>query len=104
MVYEAAEVNLSCKALGDTSFDSNFESGNLEYVVSEDLATFELYLRPDSNTHGHFQWFYFTVHSRTVQTITLVIKNFIKAKMMYRNGLRPYYRSNLSGNTAWTQL
>ena len=103
-MYESGEVSLSCKSLSDISFDSNFECGNLEYVVSDNLTKLDLYIKPESNTHGHFQWFYFKVKSRVPKKIILVIKNFLKAKMLYRTGLRPYYQSNMDDTNCWRQI
>ena len=42
-------------------FDSMFESGNLDMVVQIKEHEYDLYMRVDSNTRGHHQWFYFKV-------------------------------------------
>ena len=42
-------------------FDSEFESGNLDIVVQVDENEFDCYMRVDSNTKGHLNWFYFKV-------------------------------------------
>lgn len=42
-------------------FDSNFESGNLDLVTKAGENDYDLYMRVDTNTRGHHQWFYFTV-------------------------------------------
>ena len=48
--------------LGDELiFDSNFESGNLDFVGKVSDNEFDLMMRLDSNSKSHQQWFYFTV-------------------------------------------
>jgi len=44
-------------------FDSMFESGNLDMVVQIKEHEYDLYMRVDSNTRGHHQWFFFTVEN-----------------------------------------
>jgi hypothetical protein len=61
---------------------------------------------------AHFQWFYFKVRNRTPATLKLTIKNFLKPKMSYREGLKPFLKSvaknqkyyeQLSGNVTFKQ-
>jgi|688.fasta_scaffold309437_1 hypothetical protein len=42
-------------------FNSAFESGNLDCVIKLEEREFDLFLRIDSNTKGHVQWFYFSI-------------------------------------------
>jgi hypothetical protein len=42
-------------------FDSTFESGNLDMVVKTKPWEYDLYMRVDTNTRGHHQWFYFSI-------------------------------------------
>ena len=42
-------------------FDSNFESGNLDLVLKKKEGEYDLFMRVDTNTKGHHQWFYFSV-------------------------------------------
>lgn len=35
------------------TFDSSFESGNLDMVVQVDNSEFDMFMRVDSNTRGH---------------------------------------------------
>jgi hypothetical protein len=44
-------------------FDSMFESGNLDMVVQIREHEYDLYMRVDSNTRGHHQWFFFTLEN-----------------------------------------
>ena len=46
------------------TFDSSFESGNLDMVVQIAHDEFDMFMRVDSNTRGHHQWFYFKVENR----------------------------------------
>ena len=45
-------------------FNSSFENGNLDMVVRTGECTYDLFLRADTNTRGHFGWFHFEI-SRT---------------------------------------
>ena len=46
---------------GGLLFESRFESGNLRRAVQVSEYEYDLILRPDANTRGHTQWFYFGV-------------------------------------------
>ena len=41
------------------AFESRFESGNLRRAIQISATEYDLILRPDLNTRGHTQWFYF---------------------------------------------
>ena len=56
---------------------------NLEVVTRVKNHHYELYMRPDTNTNTHFQWFYFRVHIMRKKKVKITIKNFIKATMLY---------------------
>lgn len=43
-------------------FDSFFEGGNLDRVVKLNDFHYDLYLRPDTNTNGYCNWYYFKVN------------------------------------------
>jgi hypothetical protein len=45
-------------------FDSHFECGNLDMVYQVKDFEYDLFMRVDSNTRGHHQWFYFTVSNK----------------------------------------
>ena len=78
------------------TFEADFESSNLEVAVRKKAMDYELYLRPDTGTSTHFQWFYFRVGcGRTPKRIKFTIKNFIKSGMLYSQGLAPFFSSNL---------
>lgn len=64
-------------------FDSFFESGNLDLVVRAGEEEYNLFLRPDTNTCGHMQWFYFTVRNGKGK-VRLNICNNRKAKTLFQ--------------------
>jgi hypothetical protein len=60
-------------------FDSKFESGNLDCVLEIQPYEYDLYMRIDSNTRGHNQWFYFSIENAPKNTqMTFNICNFTK--------------------------
>jgi cytosolic carboxypeptidase protein 2/3 len=65
---------------------------------------YHLFMRADTNTRGHHQWFYFRVKNRLTQTVTLVLRNFSKGSMLYRRGLRPFARSKIDGHEHFSQI
>lgn len=40
-------------------FNSDFEGGNLDAVIQRGSSEFDLFMRVDTNTKGHTNWFYF---------------------------------------------
>jgi cytosolic carboxypeptidase protein 2/3 len=72
-------------------FDSNFESGNLDMVIKRSENEYNLYMRVDTNTRGHHQWFYFTVTvpgSWNRRTVQFTVCNFTKHVSLYNQGMR----------------
>jgi hypothetical protein len=57
-------------------------------MVSE--SEYDLYMRVDSNTKGHHQWFYFKVISRAIfsKEVKFNIVNFTKKRSLYENGMK----------------
>lgn len=83
--------------LGDSNiqFDSGFEGGNLDLVVKINCREYGLWMRPDTNTLGHEQWFDFRVRiKRKGKTLRFHVKNFNKGNLLYAEGLVPYAKSN----------
>ena len=72
-------------------FDSHFESGNLDLVVQIGENEYNLFLRPDTNTCGHMQWFYFTVKNKQKGKIKMNICNNRKAKTLFARVLTNHY-------------
>jgi hypothetical protein len=42
-------------------FDSDFESGNLDIAIEAQVNEYDLFMRVDANTRGHFSWYYFKI-------------------------------------------
>jgi len=63
-----------------------------------------MYIKPDTNTKSHFQWFYFKVKNKKVLKCKFIIKNFMKANLYYKNGLKPFYRSMLKNMNHYHQI
>ncbi len=56
-------------------------------------------MRPDTNTTSYFQWFYFRVKSlKAKKNVTFTIKNFVKSTMLYTQGLKPFFKSDIDNN------
>ena len=71
------------------SFDSMFESGNLDRVVMVSPTEYDLYMRPDTNTRGHHQWFFFKVTSRSnLRSVKFNVINFTKPRSLYEYGMK----------------
>ena len=72
-------------------FDSNFESGNLDMAIKRKDFEYDLYMRVDTNTRGHHQWFYFSVSYKEHfkgQKVRFNIVNFTKGQSLYTQGMR----------------
>jgi hypothetical protein len=61
-------------------------------------------MRADTNTKGHYQWFYFSVKNKNKKKVQFVVKNFNKSSMLYTHGLTPFVRSKESGDSGYRQL
>ena len=86
-------------------FDSAFESGNLDMVIKPKPNNYDLYMRVDTNTRGHHQWFYFSVdipECMKKQTVTFRVVNFTKPHSLYSNGMRVCY-ARKSSNYNWNK-
>lgn len=91
------------------TFDSTFESGNLLRAVQRGPAEYDLFLRPDLHTHGHTQWFYFSVRNthppdadssdldaaalRPTQVVFNIV-NLTKPDSLFSGGMRPVLYSH----------
>lgn len=65
---------------------------------------YHLYMRADTNTRTHHQWFYFKVKNKELKKITLVIKNFMKSSLLYRRGLKPFVKSFKNEDEYYSQI
>lgn len=88
------EVTLSATApftpsVSGLTFESHFESGNLEMVTEAVPNEFTLLLQNDINTRGHTQWFFFKVMHTTAQhSVTMSIVNFEKSNSLFSHGMK----------------
>ncbi|GIL75186.1 hypothetical protein Vretimale_7859 [Volvox reticuliferus] len=75
-------------------FESRYESGNLRRAVQVYPYEYDLILRPDINTRGHTQWFFFSVtNTRAGCRYKFNIINLLKEDSLYNDGMRPLVHS-----------
>ncbi len=77
------------------SFDSDFESGNLDFVVQRSPSVFDLFLKIYSNTRGHSQWYFFSLVLKAFdglmsKSIKVNIMNLTKTNSLYKHGMKPF--------------
>ena len=99
-------MNPTLKPTEEVIFDSNFESGNLDAAIKVNENEYDLFMRVDTNTRGHIQWFNFSVKNNGVKKIKLNIVNFRKFKTLYNRGMKPFVFSeyrNQTKNQGWFQ-
>lgn len=70
-------------------FDASFESANLDCAIKVSEDEYDLFLRVDSNTRGHTQWFYFEVSSPKKRKVQLNICNLGRGRTLYEKVHRP---------------
>mmetsp|Transcript_19309 Transcript_19309/g.21879 ORF Transcript_19309/g.21879 Transcript_19309/m.21879 type:complete len:674 (+) Transcript_19309:211-2232(+) len=71
-------------------FESRFESGNLRRAIKVDDYEYDLIVRPDYNTKGVTQWYFFSVaNTRRGHTYRFNLINFLKPDSLYNYGLKP---------------
>ena len=85
LFYRAFEVmNPTLNLESEFTFNSVFESGNLDCAIKVQENEFDLFLRIDSNTKGHVQWFYFSIRNgNRCEKVKLNLCNLSKAKSLY---------------------
>lgn len=85
-------------------FTSDFESGNLDLVVRIKPNEYDCFLRSDTNTRGHTNWYFFKVYN-TTQTgkVQFNICNIIKPKNLYNKGMTPYTLTRLGSDHLWQE-
>lgn len=89
------------RAENEVIFNGNFEGGNLDAVVRVQKGEYDVFMRIDSNTRGHNQWYDFKVRNRgQLQKIRINIVNFKRRKTLYQRGMKPFVRV---GNGEWSQ-
>ena len=71
-------------------FESRFESGNLRRSIQVYENEYDLIVKPDINTRGHTQWFYFSVsNTRKGVPVKFNLINMYKGNSLYNRGMRP---------------
>ncbi|CDW76244.1 zinc carboxypeptidase family protein [Stylonychia lemnae] len=77
-------------------FESRFESGNLRRAIQVYEFEYDLILKPDYNTRGNTQWYYFRVQNmRAGRTYRFNIINLLKPDSLYNHGMRPLMYSEI---------
>lgn len=72
-------------------FDSFFEGGNLDCVMRVGEREYDCFMRVDSNTAGHLQWFNFKTRGwKKLLKYKINICNFQKDKCLFARGMKPY--------------
>ncbi|XP_063053055.1 cytosolic carboxypeptidase 2 isoform X2 [Engraulis encrasicolus] len=101
--------NPSCPNVPETSlsFESRFESGNLQKAVQVGVHDYELTLRHDLYTTKHTQWFYFRVENMKAGVpYRFTIVNLLKPSSLYSSGMRPLLYSKRAASEqgqGWTR-
>ena len=80
-------------------FESRFESGNLRRAIQVYDNEYDLIIKPDINTRGHTQWFYFSVaNTRKKTKYKFNMINLYKADSLYNRGMQPLIYSMRDAN------
>lgn len=80
-------------------FDSRFECGNLDKVVMVSEDEYDLYLRSDTNTTWHYQWFCFAVTNvRKRRKVRFNLVNCSRNNTLFEQGMRPVGRVGETGS------
>ena len=81
----------------ELTFDSMFESGNLDVAVQVQPEEFNLYLKADTNTRGYCNWFFFKVTRKPEKSSVKFkskrymfnILNMYKKKTLFKKDAKP---------------
>jgi hypothetical protein len=72
-------------------------------VIRVKADEYDCYLRNDSNTNGHANWYYFSVENQQrLGPVKINICNLRKVKNLYNKGMQPYVLAK--ANADWNQL
>lgn len=103
------------KTIGEITFNSNFDSGNLDRVEechnsSPDVVEFKLWIAPDcagtGYENGNRSWFYFGISAPASQqgkTIRINIMNMNKQMRLYQQGMTPIIKT-VPGRGGWERM
>ena len=62
-------------------------------IIRVGESEFDIYMRMDTNTNGHRQWFYFSVKNLLPGPIKFNVYRFKKKFSLFQRGMKPYIRS-----------
>ena len=62
-------------------------------IIRVGESEFDIYMRMDTNTNGHRQWFYFSVKNLLPGSIKFNVYRFKKKFSLFQRGMKPYVRS-----------
>lgn len=65
----------------------------MDRLIQVGPLEYDLYLRVDSNTQGHRQWFFFSMRNTHPCTVKLRILRFKKYYSLFQRGMKPYAQS-----------
>lgn len=69
-------------------------------IIRVGESEYDLYMRVDTNTNGHRQWFFFSVKNLLPGTVRFNIYRFKKKFSLFQRGMKPYVRS-MKSNSGW---
>ena len=90
-----------CSSAEDNTlvFESRFESGNLRRSIQVYENEYDLIVKPDINTRGHTQWFYFSVsNTRRGVPVKFNLINMYKSDSLYNRGMKPLMYSMIDSS------
>lgn len=82
---------------GNYEFDSAFESGNLDMAVRVKKSEYDCFIRSDTNTKGHTNWYYFKVKNKEEGPLKINICNMTKTRNLYMRGMKPFVKIGEDG-------
>jgi hypothetical protein len=79
------------------------ESGNLDMAVFVKRNEYDCFIRSDTNTLGHTNWYYFKVNNKKhIGVVQFNICNITKTKNLYSTGMTPYVcHQTAENNQKW---
>jgi len=90
--------------LGQLSFESRFESGNLSEAYLAKDSEYDLYMEPDLFQDNHRQWFFFKVSNISNEEVyTFNILNFEKKDSQFGKGMQPLVFSMTEATQGYPQ-
>jgi hypothetical protein len=92
------KIELLASRRQELAFSSDFESGNLDLAIRIKKNEYDCFMRSDTNTKGHTNWYFFRVNNRKQTGIVqLNLCNIVKQHNLYGQGMTPYTCENIHG-------